>query len=108
MSGCIDVVLMSCYIDVVLMSCYIDVVLMSCYIDAFLVYRQYCNRKSSALRTVIPTIFLLFQALENLDTFTKLTSLYIGKNKITALQNLGALSSPTILSIQVLHFTQSY
>ena len=39
--------------------------------------------------------------LENLDTFVNLDSLYIGKNKITKIQNLDMLTNLTVLSMQV-------
>lgn len=43
------------------------------------------------------------QAIENIDTLTSLESLFLGKNKITKLQNLDALSNLTVLSMQVPH-----
>lgn len=42
------------------------------------------------------------QAIENIDTLTSLESLFLGKNKITKLQNLDALTNLTVLSMQVL------
>lgn len=45
---------------------------------------------------------LLLQAIENIDTLAQLDSLFLGKNKITKLQNLDALTNLTVLSIQVL------
>lgn len=45
----------------------------------------------------------VLQAIENIDTLTNLDSLFLGKNKITKLQNLDALSNLTVLSIQVLN-----
>ena len=42
------------------------------------------------------------QAIENIDTLTSLGSLCLGKNKITKLQNLDALTNLTVLSMQVL------
>lgn len=44
----------------------------------------------------------LSQAIENIDTLTSLESLFLGKNKITKLQNLDALTNLTVLSMQVL------
>lgn len=44
----------------------------------------------------------LSQAIENIDTLTSLESLFLGKNKITKLQNLDALSNLRVLSMQVL------
>ena len=41
------------------------------------------------------------QAIENIDTLTSLESLFLGKNKITKLQNLDALSNLRVLSMQV-------
>lgn len=43
----------------------------------------------------------LSQAIENIDTLTNLESLFLGKNKITKLQNLDALSNLRVLSMQV-------
>lgn len=49
------------------------------------------------------TVTLSFsQAIENIDTLTNLESLFLGKNKITKLQNLDALTNLTVLSMQVL------
>lgn len=45
---------------------------------------------------------VLLQAIENIDTLAHLDSLFLGKNKITKLQNLDALTNLTVLSIQVL------
>lgn len=45
---------------------------------------------------------LLLQAIENIDALANLDSLFLGKNKITKLQNLDALTNLTVLSIQVL------
>lgn len=39
--------------------------------------------------------------IENIDTLTNLESLFLGKNKITKLQNLDALTNLTVLSMQV-------
>lgn len=51
----------------------------------------------------MPTDALPFsQAIENIDTLTSLDSLFLGKNKITKLQNLDALSNLRVLSMQVL------
>lgn len=54
----------------------------------------------------IPAITLpplgILQAIENIDTLANLDSLFLGKNKITKLQNLDALTNLTVLSIQVL------
>lgn len=41
------------------------------------------------------------QAIENIDALTSLESLFLGKNKITKLQNLDALTNLTVLSMQV-------
>jgi len=41
------------------------------------------------------------QVIENLDTLVQLDSLYLGKNKITQLQNLSSLTQLTVLSLQV-------
>ena len=66
----------------------------------------------SVFNIVVPFgyILLLFvtnvvcyvQAIENLDTLVQLDSLYLGKNKITKIQNLSSLTNLTILSLQVL------
>lgn len=50
--------------------------------------------------TLSPLVIL--QAIENIDTLANLDSLFLGKNKITKLQNLDALTNLTVLSIQVL------
>lgn len=50
--------------------------------------------------TLSPLVTL--QAIENIDTLANLDSLFLGKNKITKLQNLDALTNLTVLSIQVL------
>lgn len=42
------------------------------------------------------------QVIENIDALANLDSLFLGKNKITKLQNLDALTNLTVLSIQVL------
>lgn len=39
--------------------------------------------------------------IENVDALTSLESLFLGKNKITKLQNLDALTNLTVLSMQV-------
>jgi len=41
------------------------------------------------------------QVIENLDTLVQLDSLYLGKNKITQIQNVSSLTQLTILSLQV-------
>jgi len=41
------------------------------------------------------------QVIENLDALVQLDSLYLGKNKITQIQNLSSLTRLTILSLQV-------
>jgi len=41
------------------------------------------------------------QVIENIDTLVQLDSLYLGKNKITQIQNLSSLTQLTVLSLQV-------
>lgn len=50
--------------------------------------------------TLCPLVIL--QVIENIDALANLDSLFLGKNKITKLQNLDALTNLTVLSIQVL------
>lgn len=45
-------------------------------------------------------IQILLQVIENLDELTNLESLFLGKNKITQLNNLQSLSKLKLLSIQ--------
>jgi Leucine-rich repeat (LRR) protein len=52
--------------------------------------------------TVLTAVPSFSQAIENIDTLTNLESLFLGKNKITKLQNLDALTNLTVLSMQVL------
>lgn len=44
---------------------------------------------------------MFVQVIENLDTLVQLDSLYLGKNKITQIQNVSSLTQLTILSLQV-------
>ena len=46
-------------------------------------------------------LFCCLQVIENLDTLVQLDSLYLGKNKVTKIQNLSSLTQLTILSLQV-------
>jgi len=50
----------------------------------------------------VTNVVCYVQAIENLDTLVQLDSLYLGKNKITKIQNLSSLTNLTILSLQVL------
>lgn len=54
------------------------------------------------LTTILMALPSFSQAIENIDTLTNLQSLFLGKNKITKLQNLDALTNLTVLSMQVL------
>ena len=53
---------------------------------------------------VLVAVLSFPQAIENIDTLTNLESLFLGKNKITKLQNLDALTNLTVLSMQVRSF----
>ena len=44
----------------------------------------------------------VFQTIENLEGLDSLESLYLGKNKITKIQNLNSLQSLTVFSLQVI------
>lgn len=46
-------------------------------------------------------LFFLLQVIENLDGLTNLNSIFLGKNKITKLQNLDSLINLKILGVQV-------
>jgi len=53
--------------------------------------------------TICLVCFLYTQVIENIDSLVQLDSLYLGKNKITQIQNLSSLTQLTILSLQVRH-----
>lgn len=59
-----------------------------------------CRLEFCITATLSALVFL--QAIENIDALANLDSLFLGKNKITKLQNLDALTNLTVLSIQVL------
>ena len=44
------------------------------------------------------------QKIENIDSLVKLDSLFLGKNKITAIENISSLTNLTVLSLQVFAF----
>jgi len=46
-------------------------------------------------------LFYFLQVIENLDALVQLDSLYLGKNKISKIQNLSSLTQLSILSLQV-------
>ena len=46
-------------------------------------------------------IFFFWQVIENISTLTNLTSLFMGKNKLTKIQGLDTLTQLRTLSIQV-------
>jgi len=50
---------------------------------------------------VVGAVVVFVQVIENLDTLVQLDSLYLGKNKITQIQNVSSLTQLTILSLQV-------
>lgn len=45
--------------------------------------------------------YIILQVIENLDGLTNLNSIFLGKNKITKLQNLDSLINLKILGVQV-------
>lgn len=65
-------------------------------------YSAKCIHRLEFCITATLSALVFLQAIENIDTLTNLDSLFLGKNKITKLQNLDALTNLTVLSIQVL------